>query len=91
MLAGQPPFETATLKETYARIVSNTYALPSLASEPAQCLICRLLQPKPEDRPKVDEICKHEFFTNGYMPETLSPSCCYTVPKFGTAGLLSTR
>jgi serine/threonine protein kinase len=89
MLVGQPPFETATLKETYARIVGNKYALPPLASEPARSLICELLQPKPEDRPKLDEICKHEFFTSGYMPETLSPSCCYTMPKLASAALLS--
>jgi serine/threonine protein kinase len=89
MLVGQPPFETATLKETYARIVGNKYALPPLASEPARSLICELLQPKPEDRPKLDEICKHEFFTSGYMPETLSPSCCYTMPKFASVALLS--
>ena len=89
MLVGQPPFETATLKETYARIVSNKYALPSLASEPARSLIRALLQPKPEDRPKLDEICKHEFFISGYMPEKLSPSCCYTMPKFVTPALPS--
>ncbi|XP_021922749.1 serine/threonine-protein kinase PLK1-like [Zootermopsis nevadensis] len=89
MLVGQPPFETATLKETYARIVGNKYALPPLASEPARSLICELLQPKPEDRPKLDEICKHEFFTSGYMPESLSPSCCYTMPKFASVALLS--
>lgn len=89
MLVGQPPFETATLKETYARIVGNKYALPPLASEPARALICELLQPKPIDRPTVDEICNHEFFTSGYMPETLFPSYCYTMPKFASSALLS--
>ncbi|XP_049782378.1 serine/threonine-protein kinase PLK1-like [Schistocerca gregaria] len=82
MLVGQPPFETATLKDTYARIVSNKYTLPPCVSETACSLIRVLLQPLPEDRPKLEDICKHEFFTSGYTPETLSPSCCYTVPNF---------
>ncbi|GLH11650.1 Serine/threonine-protein kinase polo [Gryllus bimaculatus] len=84
MLVGQPPFETASLKETYSRIVNNKYTIPLTVSENGRKLIRQLLQPLPENRILVEKINGHDFFKNVYTPDTLSPLCCYTAPAFNT-------
>ncbi|XP_042907236.1 serine/threonine-protein kinase PLK1 [Parasteatoda tepidariorum] len=81
MLVGQPPFETSTLNETYYRITTNKYTIPSSMSEPARHLVVRMLQCKPSDRPSLDEIIKHRFFSSGYLPTSLPATCCVTIPK----------
>lgn len=82
MLVGQPPFETASLKETYTRIVNNKYTIPLQLSEPARKLIRQLLHPQPESRMLIDKINNHEFFKNGYTPNSLSPICVFATPVF---------
>ena len=44
LLVGKPPFETQTLKDTYARIKKNEYHVPSRVGGSAKNLIVRLLQ-----------------------------------------------
>ena len=44
LLVGRPPFETQTLKDTYARIKRNEYHIPSRIGQSAKNLIARLLQ-----------------------------------------------
>ncbi|KAG8200307.1 hypothetical protein JTE90_028491 [Oedothorax gibbosus] len=88
MLVGQPPFETSTLNETYYRITTNKYNIPSTLSEPARHLIVRMLQCKPCDRPSLEEILGHRFFSTGYLPISLPPVCCVTVPKLPVGPLL---
>lgn len=87
MLVGQPPFETSTLTETYARIMGNNYSLPDNISEQAADLIMKMLKNKPTDRPSIEQILKHSFFTSGYTPVELSPLCCMVSPKFPLATL----
>lgn len=82
LLIGRPPFETTTLKETYLRITENSYILPPTITVPARNLIRRCLNSTPHSRPTLRDIMADEFFTCGYMPRTLSPSCCTSVPKF---------
>ena len=82
MLCGRPPFETSTLKETYERIVSNRYTVPSHVTPAARDLIGRLLSHYPHDRPSLSVMLRHEFFTSGYMPASLNVNCCFTAPKF---------
>ncbi|GBN25450.1 Serine/threonine-protein kinase PLK2 [Araneus ventricosus] len=88
MLVGQPPFETSTLNETYYRITTNKYNIPSSVSEPARHLIVKMLQLKPSDRPSLDEILNHKFFHSGYLPVSLPTTCCVTVPKLPIGPLL---
>lgn len=88
MLVGQPPFETATLSETYYRITTNKYSVPSSMSEAARRLVAKMLQLKPSDRPSIEEILRHEFFITGYLPKSLSTTCCFTPPKFPLADLI---
>uniref|UniRef100_A0AAR2KZL9 polo kinase n=1 Tax=Pygocentrus nattereri TaxID=42514 RepID=A0AAR2KZL9_PYGNA len=82
MLLGKPPFETTNLKETYRCIREARYSLPSTLSLPARQLIASMLSRNPADRPRLDEIIRHEFLTQGFMPETLPASCCLSAPDF---------
>lgn len=63
MLLGRPPFETTNLKETYRCIREARYSLPSSLSAQAKQLITNLLTKTPEDRPNLDHILSHDFFT----------------------------
>lgn len=47
MLVGQPPFETASVKETYSRIAANNYNIPAMVSSQARALMTAMLQPCP--------------------------------------------
>ncbi|KAK7934298.1 hypothetical protein WMY93_005194 [Mugilogobius chulae] len=82
MLLGRPPFETTNLKETYRCIREARYSLPSSLSPQAKQLISSLLAKIPDDRPNLDLILRHDFFTQGFSPERLSPSCCHSPPDF---------
>ncbi|XP_029432620.1 serine/threonine-protein kinase PLK2 [Rhinatrema bivittatum] len=82
MLLGRPPFETTNLKETYRCIREARYTLPSSLMAPAKHLIATMLAKNPEERPSLDELIQHEFFTQGFTPEHLSSSCCHTAPDF---------
>lgn len=84
MLVGQPPFETSTLAETYSRIAHNMYVIPQWVSRPARSLIRQLLAPDPAHRPTLDQVLKHDFFTSGFMPVSLPPSCCSKAPTFAS-------
>ncbi|XP_071510824.1 serine/threonine-protein kinase PLK1-like [Diadema antillarum] len=82
MLVGRPPFETSSLKETYARIKHNKYHFPDTLSPVAREIISDLLSSDPEERPPLEVVINNEFFTHGFVPETLSPSACVTAPEF---------
>ncbi|XP_028661261.1 serine/threonine-protein kinase PLK2b [Erpetoichthys calabaricus] len=82
MLLGRPPFETTNLKETYRCIREARYTVPSSLSVHARQLVASMLSKNPEDRPSLDEIVRHDFFTQGFTPERLPPSCCHSAPDF---------
>ncbi|KAK3089007.1 hypothetical protein FSP39_000092 [Pinctada imbricata] len=82
LLVGRPPFETSTLKETYVRITNNNYTLPQTMSASAQKFIQKCLNNEPDLRPTLDQLLQEDFFTAGFIPKSLSPSCCSTAPKF---------
>ncbi|XP_014488736.1 PREDICTED: serine/threonine-protein kinase PLK1-like isoform X1 [Dinoponera quadriceps] len=82
LLVGQPPFDTATLKETYARICNNHYREvdDSIASRSGQDLIRWLLQSNPELRPSLERVKEHAYLTKEYVPAALPHTCCYRMP-----------
>lgn len=82
LLVGKPPFETNSLKETYARIARCDYSLPPHLNKNASSLINKMLQYDPKKRPCVSDIMKADFFTTGYMPKKLPPSCLTMAPRF---------
>uniref|UniRef100_A0A8C0R2U2 Serine/threonine-protein kinase PLK n=1 Tax=Canis lupus dingo TaxID=286419 RepID=A0A8C0R2U2_CANLU len=80
LLCGNPPFETVDLKETYRCIKQVHYTLPASLSLPARQLLAAILRASPQDRPSIDQILRHDFFTKGYTPDRLPVSSCVTVP-----------
>eukprot|EP00061_Rhincodon_typus_P017925 g46859.t1 len=44
------------------------------------CVI--MLARNPEDRPSLDDIMRYDFFTQGFIPERLSQTCCHYAPDF---------
>ncbi|KAF6729517.1 Serine/threonine-protein kinase PLK2 [Oryzias melastigma] len=48
----------------------------------AKQLISNLLAKIPEDRPNLEHILRHDFFTQGFSPERLPVSCCHSAPDF---------
>ncbi|KAH7722356.1 serine/threonine-protein kinase polo [Aphelenchoides avenae] len=89
LLVGKPPFETASLKDTYNRIRNNQatlyqYMIPQSIGRNAAQLIGKLLAPSPAHRPNALAIMQYAFFTEGYMPTRLPTSCLTMAPKFNT-------
>lgn len=82
LLVGKPPYESKDVKSTYQRILRNEYSFPSHVpiSDHARDLISRMLQTRPENRPDLETIFAHPFFTHDpkKIPRTLPP-CCTTV------------
>ncbi|KAF6040930.1 PLK4 [Bugula neritina] len=63
LLVGKPPFDTEGAHPTLKKVVIGEYELPSHVSENAQNLIQSLLQRKPSERLKLEQILDHPFFT----------------------------
>jgi len=84
LLVGKPPFETQTLKDTYARIKNNEYHIPQKVGPLARKMIFKLLQSDPAKRPTIDEMLRDDFMTVGYMPNQLPTSCLTMAPRFDT-------
>jgi len=94
LLVGKPPFETQSLKDTYARIKKNEYHVPSRIGPLARNLIQRTLQNDPAKRPSVAEVLRDDFMTMGYLPSRLPVSCLTMPPRFDTknnASLIARR
>lgn len=81
LLAGQPPFETKTLKDTYSKIRKCEYSVPpTIRPLPAQ-LIGAMIQSDPTKRPSVHECAKYPFLTNYKIPSSLPASCLTCEPR----------
>ncbi|CAJ0961496.1 unnamed protein product, partial [Mesorhabditis belari] len=81
LLVGTPPFETKSLQETYRRIKSNQYRIPSTIGNTAAKVIRELLAANPASRPKIGDVRKYAYFTE-YTPTHLPTSCLTLPPKF---------
>jgi len=69
-------------QDTYNRIQKNEYSIPLRIGVNAKSLITNLLAADPSKRPKIHEIPKHPFFTEGWLPPHLPTSCLTMAPKF---------
>lgn len=85
LLVGKPPFETSSLKDTYARIKRTEYTIPKAVSAVAGALIARMLRSEPLLRPSIAELLQDEFFTTGYLPARLPTTCLSMAPRFSLA------
>lgn len=84
LLIGRPPFQSKNSRETWSKIKKLDYSFPKdiFISENAKSFIQSLLQIKPEDRPKIDEILNHSFFKDDY-PKLWPASTLYIQPTSG--------
>ena len=74
-----------SLKETYTRIKTNQYVIPSRISKSAAKLIQKFLSNNPQNRPCLHTVCEtDEFFVKGFVPSSLPSSCCMVPPRFTT-------
>ena len=86
MLFGKPPFETKDVKSTYKKIKHVDYKFPGHVnvSNEAKSLVKSILQLTPGQRPTLDQILCHEWFT-GYsavIPKMLPVSALHMEPNF---------
>ena len=83
-LIGKPPYEAKDVKATYQRILANEYSFPKdkKISENAKDLIRSMLQSKPEDRPSLETILAHPFFTHRALPAALPPNATHVAPTW---------
>jgi serine/threonine protein kinase len=88
-LVGKPPYEAKDVKATYQRIINNEYTFPSKVdiSDNAKALITSMLRSKPADRPSLDMIALHPFFTESFIPTSLHANTTHTAPKWDKADL----
>jgi len=83
LLVGKPPFETNSLRDTYAKIRRGDYNLPTnRVGTSARHLITKMLQVEPTLRPTAKQILCHEFLTHSFIPSSLPVSCLTTAPRF---------
>ncbi|XP_074979254.1 inactive serine/threonine-protein kinase PLK5 isoform X5 [Caretta caretta] len=81
-LTGCSPFEITHKQEMYQCIREGRYPAPNHLSPGARKLIGRLLAPRPSERPSLEEVLEHEFFTQGFTPDKLPSRACHSVPVF---------
>ncbi|XP_019644926.1 PREDICTED: serine/threonine-protein kinase PLK1-like [Branchiostoma belcheri] len=84
MLTGKPPFETATLKDTYARILEVQYVMPVRLVTSSKALLRALLCKDPLQRLTLDGVIEHGFLTKEFVPTRLPPTACTVEPRFPT-------
>ncbi|XP_007441812.1 serine/threonine-protein kinase PLK4 [Python bivittatus] len=65
LLAGKPPFDTDTVKNTLSKVVLADYEMPVFLSREAQDLIHQLLRKNPADRLSLSAVLDHPFMSNG--------------------------
>jgi serine/threonine protein kinase len=83
-LVGKPPYEAKDVKATYQRILANEYSFPDdiPISNDGKDLICRMLQSNPAERPSLDEISNHPFFSSHVVPDVLPANATHVAPKW---------
>ena len=81
LVVGKPPFETNDLKDTYKRIKSNEYKIPSYVGSEVTEFIKKLLQSDPSKRPSMREVLEDSYMTYNYIPSRLPISCLTVAPR----------
>lgn len=83
-MCGRPPYEAKDVKATYQRILANEYSFPKdvKISDSAKDIIRSMLQSKPSDRPKLDQIAMHPFFTQQPIPQSLPSTATHVAPQW---------
>jgi len=81
LICGKPPFETNTLKETYNRIKTGHYRIPTHVSKEARTVIKKMLADDPQSRPSIADLINMSWFSL-WTPTELPTSALSTEPRF---------
>ncbi|CAL9084915.1 unnamed protein product [Musa textilis] len=68
LLAGYLPFDEVDLTTLYSKIEKAEFSCPSWFSIGAKSLLCKILDPNPETRMRIEEIRNDEWFKKNYVP-----------------------
>lgn len=67
-MAGYLPFDEVDLTTLYSKIEKAEFSCPSWFSIGAKSLLCKILDPNPETRMRIEEIRNDEWFKKNYVP-----------------------
>lgn len=83
-MCGRPPYEAKDVKATYQRILANEYSFPKgvVISDSGKDIIRCMLQSKPADRPSLEEIATHPFFTHQAIPRSIPSTATHVAPEW---------
>ncbi|RMZ85278.1 hypothetical protein DV738_g170, partial [Chaetothyriales sp. CBS 135597] len=79
MLVGTPPFQSKTQQEIYAKLKTLEYEwkidCQNYIPHQAKSLVASCLNLVADERPEMDDLVEHSFFTMGVIADTLDSSC----------------
>jgi len=87
LAVGRAPFHSKSKDEIYAKLKKGEYSWPELSPEENEIPqdlrdLVGMILVEESRRPKTEDIIKHPFFTDGFIPDILDPLCRTRRPKF---------
>ncbi|RMZ87627.1 hypothetical protein DV736_g5149, partial [Chaetothyriales sp. CBS 134916] len=86
LLVGTPPFQSKTQQEIYAKLKTLEYEwkidCKNYIPHQAKTLVASCLNLVSADRPEMDDLVEHDFFTMGVVADTLDSSCLKHKPDW---------
>lgn len=86
MLVGTPPFQSKTQQEIYTKLRSLEYEWKidskNFIPQQAKDFVASCLNLTSAERPEMDDLVEHEFFTMGVVADTLDVACLKTKPDW---------
>ena len=86
MLIGTPPFQSKSQQEIYAKLRTLEYEwkidCKNYIPQQAKDFVASCLNLNSAERPEMDDLVEHEFFTMGVVADTLDASCLKAKPDW---------
>ncbi|KAK6383940.1 Cell cycle serine/threonine-protein kinase cdc5/MSD2 [Exophiala oligosperma] len=86
MLMGTPPFQSKTQQEIYSKLRGLEYEWrvdsKNYIPHQAKDFVASCLNLNSAERPEMDDLVQHDFFTMGAIAEELDPICLKTTPTW---------
>jgi serine/threonine protein kinase len=86
MLVGTPPFQSKSQQEIYAKLRTLEYEwkidCKNYIPQQAKDFVASCLNLVSADRPEMDDLVEHEFFTMGVVADTLEHACLKNKPEW---------
>ncbi|RMZ78094.1 hypothetical protein DV737_g4027, partial [Chaetothyriales sp. CBS 132003] len=86
MLVGTPPFQSKTQQEIYAKLKTLEYEwkvdCQNYIPHQAKALVASCLNLVSAERPEMDDLVEHDFFTMGVIADNLDSSCLRHKPDW---------